>query len=144
MIYCARRLTHKNHSAHRHSYIYRHSLTNAHIYNLAFINNSYDSEPNRLYWAWTNFSLKIPTTHGFIMPSTWWSSTWCQNIGIIRKCNRISGKTHLMIHKWFAFRSFTSYSIEINLYWNIYRYILRLYIEILSSYICDTVSNSSV
>ena len=92
MIYCARRLTHKNHSAHRHSYIYRHSLTNAHIYNLAFINNSYDSEPNRLYWAWTNFSLKIPTTHGFIMPSTWWSSTWCQNIGIIRKCNRISGK----------------------------------------------------
>ena len=144
MIYCARRLTHKNHSAHRHSYKYRHSLTNAHIYNLAFINNSYDSEPNRLYWAWTNFSLKIPTTHGFIMPSTWRSSTWCQNIGFIRKCNRIGGKRHLMIHKWFAFRSFTSYSIEINLYWDIYRYILRLYIEILSSYICDTVSNSSV
>ena len=128
MIYCARRLTHKNHSAHRHSYIYRHSLTNAHIYNLAFINNSYDSEPNRLYWAWTNFSLKIPTTHGFIMPSTWWSSTWCQNIGIIRKCNRISGKTHLMIHKWFAFRNFTSNGYQSKpIYIEIDTYISEIY-----------------
>ena len=38
-------------------------------------------------------------------------------IGIIRKWNRISEKTHLMIHKWFAFRSLTQSRI---IYWDRY------------------------
>ena len=49
-------------------------------------------------------------------------------IGIIRKWNRISEKTHLMIHKWFAFRSFMSVlSIETNIYIEIDTYISDIY-----------------